>query len=309
MQTPYKKGITYDLETSGFSTIYNSITEIAMVAVDLQSLKIIDEMSVLIKPRVDLSWRTDEAIKDAKIIFKNIAEKDEDSGIKTVKYKGKKITLKNISELEEDIWIFMKVLDEVYPSNILKAEDLEELFDSEYKEVFQLYFDNCYSKEAEKVSGISIELLKEEGVELEEAFKITKDFMNKHTNGNSKPVMIGHNIGSLPRRIVKGKEVKPDGFDNPFMEKFFWQNKDDFFMSISDLIVDTLKEAKRKWYELASYNLSSCCNEVGLTLKEAHRALPDTIANAKLFIKMTKSLRGDGSGKSNYQRRKFKANF
>lgn len=309
MQTPYKKGITFDLETSGFSTIYNSITEIAMVAIDMEKLSIVDEFSVLLKPRLDLNWRTDESIKDAKIIFKNISEKDEDSGIKTIKYKGKKITLKNVSDLEDDIDGFRKLLDSAYKDNFIKSEEIKELLNSEYKDVFELYLSNAYNKEAEKVSGISLDLLFKDGLELEDAFSMVLKFMESHTHGNSKPIMIGHNIGSLPRRIVKGKEVKPDGFDNPFMEKFFAQNKDDYFYRINDLIIDTLKEAKLKWFELPSYNLGTCCNEVGITLKEAHRALPDTISNAKLFIKMTKSLRGDGSSNTKKPRRKFSANF
>ena len=50
MQSPYKKVIVYDLETGGFDPKINAITEIAMVVIDLDTLKIEDTFNVIIKP-------------------------------------------------------------------------------------------------------------------------------------------------------------------------------------------------------------------------------------------------------------------
>ena len=65
MESKYKRVVVYDIETGGLSSKYNSLTEIAMVAVDLESLEIIEEMSVVFEPHIDLSW-IGEPIKDAK---------------------------------------------------------------------------------------------------------------------------------------------------------------------------------------------------------------------------------------------------
>jgi DNA polymerase III alpha subunit (gram-positive type) len=74
-------------------------------------------------------------------------------------------------------------------------------------------------------------------------------------------------------------------------------------------MIDTLEWARLKWFNMSSFALGVVANEVGITLKDAHRAIHDTRANAKFFIKMLSHLRGEGTQKSNYKRRKFKMNF
>lgn len=301
MRTKYNRAIVYDLETGGLNCAYNEITEIAMVAVDLDNLTIIEEFSVAIKPRINLDWIS-TPIKDAKTLYKNLGEKDDVSGMKVLKFKGEQITLKNIDPLVDELTLFYGALGE---TRTLTESDIIKLENTKWRDIVQVLFNSAYNPQALEVTGISRELISKEGFDYGVAFKQIKDMIERHTIGNSKPIFVGHNIGSLPRRIVKGKEVAPDGFDNPFMEKMFKENGDDFFYSINDDIIDTLKWARKKWVELPSYSLGVCANEVGLTLKEAHRALPDTIANAKFFIKMMQHLRGEGSLKSRYKRRKF----
>lgn len=308
MQSPYKRIVVYDLETGGFSCKHNSITEIAMVAIDLETLDIIEETSIMFRPQLDLSSRLEEPLKQAQDFFKLLKIKDEDSKVNILHYKNHQITLKSLEPLIEDIELFYEFLEG--HGDIVTWEDLQELYkDEKLKPIAKLFFDWCYNPQALEVTHISEEMLVEEGIEPKEAFAKVKGFISSHTVGNSKPIMSGHNIGSLPRRIVKGKEKGPDGFDNPFMEKLFKDNGDDYFDSINELIYDTLKMARIRWSEMPSYSLGVCANEVGLTLKEAHRALPDTVANAKFLIKMLKNLRGEGGQASKYKRRKFKFNF
>ena len=71
MQSPYKKVIVYDLETGGLDSKVNAITEIAMVVVDLETLKIEDTFSAIIKPYFDLENRLVDSLKEARAIFKN----------------------------------------------------------------------------------------------------------------------------------------------------------------------------------------------------------------------------------------------
>ena len=305
MQTNLKKIIVYDLETGGLSSTHNSITEIAMVVIDLEKVSIVDEMSVMIEPRVSLQNINEDSIREAKDLYKRLATKDEDSGIKTLIYGKEKITLKNIEPLVEGVIAFKKKIESEYKSKVLMLDDIEYLLDSDLKDIMQIYFDNAYNPQALEVTKIPVKLLIEEGIKYEEAFSKVYNFIKTHTVGNSKPIIAGHNIGWLPRRIVKGKEVAPNGFDNPFMETFFEDNKSDFFASVNDLMIDTLQMARLKYWELPSYSLGVVANELGLTLKEAHRALPDTIANAQVLVKMLKSLKGDGGKSTKYTREKF----
>lgn len=311
MQSPFKRIVTFDLETGGFDCTINPITEMAMVAIDLETLEIIDTFSVAIKPRINLSvYKDKDAIKVVRAVFKNLAIKDEETKVSTLSFKGASITLKTLAEMEDDVEEFMNMISEKFPDYILNHTDILKLeADEKWAPLMELFFNNAYNPQALEVTHISRELFEGEGIEFEEAFNQVQAFLTKHTVGNSKPIMAGHNIGTLPRRIINGKEKKPDGFDNPFMEVFFEQNGADYFASINEYIIDTLKEARLIWYEAPGFNLGTCANSLDITLKEAHRALPDTEANAKVLIKMLKQYRGEGSKKSNYVRRKYNFNF
>tara|TARA_R110000787_G_scaffold261187_2_gene366490 strand:- start:83 stop:1000 length:918 start_codon:yes stop_codon:yes gene_type:complete len=305
MESKYKRVVVYDIETGGLSSKYNSLTEIAMVAVDLESLEIIEEMSVVFEPHIDLSW-IGEPIKDAKILYKNLGVKDSESNIKTLQFKEHRITLKNIDPLVEAVSEFYIYIKGRYS---FTRSDIEELENSEWKDIVTIFYNNAYNPQALEVTGIDRALINKEGVSQAMAYDALKGMLERHTVGNVKPIIAGHNIGSLTRRIVKGKEVGPDGFDNPFMEKLFKENNDDWFSSINDEIIDTIKWARLKWSELPNFSLGTCANEVGLTLKDAHRALPDTVANTHFLIKMFQHLRGEGSLKSRYKRKKYNFNF
>jgi len=305
MESKYKRVVVYDIETGGLSSKYNSLTEIAMVAVDLESLEIIEEMSVVFEPHIDLSW-IGEPIKDAKILYKNLGVKDSESNIKTLQFKEHRITLKNIDPLVEAVSEFYIYIKGRYS---FTRSDIEELENSEWKDIVTIFYNNAYNPQALEVTGIDRALINKEGVSQAMAYDALKGMLERHTVGNVKPIIAGHNIGSLTRRIVKGKEVGPDGFDNPFMEKLFKENNDDWFCSINDEIIDTIKWARLKWSELPNFSLGTCANEVGLTLKDAHRALPDTVANTHFLIKMFQHLRGEGSLKSRYKRKKYNFNF
>ena len=309
MKSSFKRILVYDLETGGLKVEHNNITELAMVAIDMETLEIVDEMSVAIKPHLILN-PDEDLTKEAKMLYKNLSIKNDD-GNKFLQFGDKRLTvMDSVEALLEPLTNFWEYVNKTYTEKFLRLSDILKLLNNaNHKDIAKLYFNNAYNPEALEVTKISTKFLIEEGVEYEEAYHKVREMLDKHKVGNSKPIIAGHNIGSLSRRIVKGKEVKPDGFDNPFMEKFFVNNSDDWFFSVNDLIMDTLKMARIKWVELPSYNLGTCANEYGLTLVDAHRALPDTIFNAKVLIKMLRDLRGEGSGSSTYERKKFNLNY
>lgn len=293
MQSPLKRITVYDFETGGLSAKTNSITEYAGVAVDTESLEIVEEFSVLFEPRLDLRHRDEDLVKEAKFLHKELGIKDKETGVKTLYYKDEQITLKNLMPLVEDLEKFEKeVLSQT--SGVLHKKDFNSIVDSGHKEMLDIYFDRCYHPKALYVTKISKQLLMEEGLPFEEAFEQIRDFYSRHKIGNNKPISAGHNIKK---------------FDNPFLEKLFEDNGHKLENYINSFEIDTLEWVRLRWFEMPSYSLGVCVNELGLTLKEAHRALPDTVANAQMLIKLLKSMRGEGSQQSTYVRRKFDFNF
>ena len=293
MKSPYKKIIVYDLETGGFKSDYNSITEAAFVCIDLENLEIVDEMSVMILPYFDLSNKEEDPIREAKEIYKQISEKDPETGKKVLPYKGAKLDLKDLGDLPDDIEEFESLF---LDSDIMDYKEIEKLLDSsQYNEITQMFFDKAYTKGALEATHMNKELLVSEGVDRNEAAKQIQAFFNKHTVGNSKPILAGHNIKK---------------FDNPFLESFLRLHKIPFNSIINQTqMIDTLEWARLRWYDMPSYALGVVANELNVTLKGAHRALPDTVANAKVLVKMLQSFRGEGVQESTYVRKKLSMNF
>jgi len=133
-----------------------------------------------------------------------------------------------------------------------------------------------YSVQAQEVSGINIDMLKEKGVEVMQVFREIKAFLKKYTSGQmSRPVLVGHNI------------VK---FDAAFIENMFIFFGDDLSNYVAGY-EDTMLWAGYKFLESANYKLGTICQNMNIELTQAHRALTDTIATADLFIEFVSFLR------------------
>jgi len=294
MQSPFKRILVYDLETGGFDQKNQQITEFAGVAIEVETLEIIEEFSVVFRPQLQLDTVEEEGIKEAKRIYKTLATQDADSNVKSLLYKGSNLTLKSLNDLADELEDFNNNFLKINGS-IIDYEKLLELEDSDFKDIARLYFDFTYNPQALEVTGISRELLVKEGLSHKDAYIDVTELIKRHTVGNSRPVIAGHNIKK---------------FDNPFMDLLFERNKGSFEKSINSFQIDTLEWARMKWFEMPNFSLGTCANEVGLTLKEAHRALPDTVANAKFLIKILGNLRGNGTAEETaYIRKKYNFNF
>jgi DNA polymerase III alpha subunit (gram-positive type) len=298
MQSPLKRIIVYDFETGGLNVKFNPVTEMAGVVLEMDTLEIVEEFSVMFLPRLDLSVFEESSTKEAKLIFNDLAKKDEESGIKSLLYRGEMITLKTLTSLSEDIESFRAHLNQRENGSIITWEEYQEYQKNEvqgFNHVTEIYFNRCYNPVALEITHMSIDLMLKEGVLYEEAFKQMNELIARHTIGNNKPIMAGHNI---------------KGFDNPFMVKIFADNKADFYKAINPFMIDTLEWVRLIWTDLPSFSLGVCANALGLTLKEAHRALPDTIANAKLLQAILLRMRSNGdSTDAEYKREKYVFNF
>lgn len=104
------------------------------------------------------------------------------------------------------------------------------------------------------------------------------NFFRINKRGKELPVLCGHNI---------------DNFDIPFLVNFLTFHKLDLFNFINDKItIDTMWWSRLKWQESVNYKLGTCCQNAGIDLTNAHRAMTDTVANAELVKVLISSLRG-----------------
>lgn len=87
-------------------------------------------------------------------------------------------------------------------------------------------------------------------------------------------------------------------FDINFMNYFITKNgyKDRF----NNLIIDTLMVAKELYYYLPNKKLGTIVEDLGIELEGAHRAINDTRATAKMFIRMAEDLKKKGLDINNY---------
>jgi DNA polymerase III alpha subunit (gram-positive type) len=293
MQSPLKRIVVFDFETGGLNVKYNPVTEMAGVVLDLKTLEIIEKFSVMFLPRMDLSTFEESYSKEAKLVFNDLGTKDAETNIKSLNYKGSKITLKTLDLLSKDIEEFRNELI-LRGSFIIEYKDYLDYQSTKFKDISTVYLNRCYNPQALEITHMSLDLMLKEGVSYEEGFSLINDLFERHTVGNNKPILAGHNIKS---------------FDIPFMEKIYLDNKKEFSKIINDYMIDTLDLVRTVWPELSSYSLGVCANALGLTLKEAHRALPDTIANANVLQILLANLRGQGSVEKSHVRKKFKFNI
>jgi len=152
-----------------------------------------------------------------------------------------------------------------------------------------------YSKGAEIASGISKQMCIDQGMDLKVAVQEMIIFLKKYKEGSSLPILLGHNFCT---------------FDSNFMVNAFEFCKEDLLKYVNPDPEDTLKWGRLCWTESNNYKLGTCCQNAGITLKDAHRALTDTIATAELWIYFMKNLRGTGTSIINEEApKKFRHTF
>ncbi len=87
-------------------------------------------------------------------------------------------------------------------------------------------------------------------------------------------------------------------FDINFLNYFV--NKEGYKDRFNNLIIDTLMIAKELYYYLPNKKLGTIVEELGIELEGAHRAINDTRATAKMFIRMAEDLKKKGLDINNY---------
>lgn len=178
--------------------------------------------------------------------------------------------------------------------------------------------DLLYTKEALEITNISMDLLHEEGLPIEEVVAELESFLAKaNTYGakrnQMKPIMVGHNFdfdaGCLQHLFFYGSNLDKKKA-NTRMEKCM-KGKVDFYGNFMPARMDTL-EMMKAWKQgeqkMMNYQLGTCTSELRIDLNGAHRAINDVEGNVALFKKQISAMR-DGTGNSteeNSVRSKFK---
>lgn len=143
--------------------------------------------------------------------------------------------------------------------------------------------DTCYAAEALKVSNITLDLCREQGIEALEAAKKIIDIFKKAKapSQGKKPVLCGHNI---------------DSFDNIILDTFLSEFQQDLSKVVdSDFTIDTKWWGRMAYPDLPGFTLSDCLMRENIDNEQAHRAIGDVRANKELVVKMLQKLRGQGS--------------
>ena len=161
---------------------------------------------------------------------------------------------------------------------VYKQENFEELFRFE---CFVKPYDNLVlEKEALYHTGITLEMLENNGIEIDELVELVKEVFQQFTEGKKikyKPILVGHNIAK---------------FDTGFLEYAFNRNGLNLHDYIEHYKEDTLFIARTKWCGVINkFNLTACCEQAGIQLIDAHRAMNDVEANKQLHEYLIKSLR------------------
>ena len=106
-------------------------------------------------------------------------------------------------------------------------------------------------------------------------------------------ILCGHNI---------------DNFDIPFLVNWFEAHNKNLGSYVNDkFTIDTMWWARVRWNESQNYKLGTCCTNAEISLVDAHRALNDTRANAKLVKYFIEHLRGKGV--SDKKEERFRVKF
>ena len=153
--------------------------------------------------------------------------------------------------------------------------------------------DLIYDKGAEIASGISKQMCIDEGITIEQCYAPLKDIFKKYKTNGKPPTLVGHNFN----------------FDIEFLVGLFEFHKDDISKYVNDDLQDTLRLSRLCWTESANYKLGTCCSNAGVTLKDAHRALTDTISTAELFIYFMRNLRGLNKTSNEQPEERFRDRF
>lgn len=165
----------------------------------------------------------------------------------------------------------------------------------DYNNIIKPYGDYVIEDAALAANGMNLDLINEKGIDSGQVVKDVIKYLKGNKVGRNLPVLCGHNI------------IK---FDIPFMIEFFKFHGEDFTKYYNtDFLLDTMWWSRMYWLESPNYKLGTCCDNAGIELVDAHRAVSDTIANKELVKYFIKSLRSGEAEGEQKEKKRFRDTF
>jgi DNA polymerase III epsilon subunit-like protein len=170
----------------------------------------------------------------------------------------------------------------------------------EEKDRFETYIkpydDLVITKDALNITGLKMSDI-QKGLDKKEAVDVLMKYFKKNVVNNrreNRPVLVGHNVQ----------------FDIGFIFYLFESCKKDLFSFVSDSSLCTMVQAKMCFPDTDSLKLEKVCEQAGIKLNDAHKAMNDVIATTELFRYFTSKLRSSGgTSKVNIENKKSRLKF
>jgi DNA polymerase III alpha subunit (gram-positive type) len=179
----------------------------------------------------------------------------------------------------------------------IDGQSLEEI--ERYTTFIKPYADLGYDQQALKATGITMDMI-HSGKDAKVVATEVNDFLKRQgTAMNKKPILCGHNI------------VK---FDNPFLRKLLGLYRKDLDKIINkDMFMDTMWFSRMRMPydqdDFGKHSLGVACSREGIEVIDAHRAMNDTAANARLVVSYLKHLRGKGENVVKQEKHSYRETF
>lgn len=148
---------------------------------------------------------------------------------------------------------------------------------TEFSTLIKPYKENIEQKALE-YSHLTLEKIKEDGVEHFELFEILLDLLKESVIGRKKPILCGHNVGfdiSFLKELFKINKVKLSDFVQSSNGEIATVDT----MFLSSLYFDHTFDEREK----GSHSLTEVCKRIGFDIENAHNAEFDVPATYKVL--------------------------
>lgn len=186
----------------------------------------------------------------------------------------------------------------------------------EYSSLVSPYSDVDYNEKALSVTGITMDMLEEDGKDISVVAQEVLDVFKKANNRQEKsaglkPILVGHNvqfdIGFLVHLISRGLGQSKEATQKS-LEQVLHGTRD-FYDNFQPTYLDTWALCK-SWFqdekELANYKLATVVEKLGIDINNAHRAMNDVISTTEVLRVWLNSMRNGVNSNAIKKEREFK---